>query len=73
MQPDPRGSVSSSLGLKCPSPLCDSTSAAMLVRSATIVTFRCGRCGFQWSADITGLPEAIRFQIDDLTRSVNGM
>jgi hypothetical protein len=65
MRSDARAVTSSAnILVKCPFPNCDSIRAVIEVRSASVVTFRCEECGFEWSADINGLPERVRSQVD---------
>jgi hypothetical protein len=51
------------VGVPCPAPDCDSRAAAVVVRSDTVVTFRCLACRREWCADIRRLPDALRAQL----------
>jgi hypothetical protein len=45
-----------SVPLKCPVHECGASTVHLLVRSETVVTFRCVACQFAWSARIDWLP-----------------
>ena len=54
------------LQLECPVHTCDSSVARLVVRSATIATFRCVSCLFTWSVPIADLPEVARARLHAL-------
>ena len=68
MQPDPLPRVSPSLSveLECPVLTCDASAAHLIVRSETVVTFRCATCRFVWSAQIDGMPPLVRQRVKAL-------
>ena len=60
----PQSSIS--VPLKCPARGCDAFAADLVVRSQTVVTFRCMACHFTWSARIEWLPLFVRRHLDAL-------
>jgi transposase-like protein len=64
MHSDPAVTTSPDVAVKCPFSTCDSTRAIIEVRSASIVTFRCIACRFEWSADISTLAEPLRRNVE---------
>ena len=53
-----------SVPLKCPVPDVEASTVHLLVRSETVVTFRCVVCQFAWSARIDWLPPPVRKHLD---------
>ena len=53
-----------SVPLKCPVHECGASTVHLLVRSETVVTFRCVACQFAWSARIDWLPLSVRQHLD---------
>ena len=62
-----------SVPLKCPVHECGASTVHLLVRSETVVTFRCVACQFAWSARIDWLPSLVRQRLEALPlRVVSG-
>jgi transposase-like protein len=49
--------------LTCPVTACAASHAELVVRSSTIVTFRCATCAFTWSVEIDDLPTSLRHRL----------
>jgi transposase-like protein len=64
--PPPTPSVAAAFHVKCPEPTCGARETVLLVRSETIVTFRCASCRFTWSEQIDGLPPLARQRLKAL-------
>jgi len=47
-----------SLAMTCPH--CQHDLARLTVRSVTILTVTCGRCGYMWAVELTSMPEPER-------------
>ena len=59
----PRDPSSVDVTLKCPVSTCDSIHPEIAIRTTTVMTFRCPKCGFMWAVDIGTLPEAVSFAV----------
>jgi transposase-like protein len=56
-------SDSADFPLTCPVTTCAASHAELVVRSSTIVTFRCATCAFTWSVEIDDLPTSLRHRL----------
>jgi hypothetical protein len=48
--------------LKCPT--CKSAAIDLLIRSTTVMTFRCTQCGFPCSVELSAIPERVRRRVE---------
>ena len=54
------------VSLAVPCPHCQHELAKLTVRSATILTVTCARCGYMWAVELTSVPEPVQAAAENI-------
>ena len=62
------GNTDFPLPIQCPK--CQHVGSMLLIKSITVMTFKCDSCGHTWATDLASLPPDIRDNVPDALREL---